>query len=185
MLVPPWCPAAFASGCRLQDVVTAQKGMALIAAAANKVAAFPEVGTPSTLMCMPILVLLCPTSCTHVVLMCCDSIPQGSNKDSMALPYLHELDQVDPSRLLSQAKAEGNYFQPLDVASPMQEDKADLSNSVQSLVECLEITMMQHPLLAVRNMAFWSLDALLIALQVVHNLTASNCPVTHHCIGTI
>lgn len=54
----------------------------------------------------------------------------------------------------------------------MQEDKADLSNSVQSLVECLEITMMQHPLLTLRNMAFWSLDALLDSLQVEHTLTA-------------
>lgn len=58
----------------------------------------------------------------------------------------------------------------------MQEDKAVLSNSVQSLVECLEITMMQHPLLALRNMAFWSLDALLNALQVVHSLTAHERP---------
>ena len=30
----------------LQDVVVAQKGMALIAAAANQVAAFPEVANP-------------------------------------------------------------------------------------------------------------------------------------------
>lgn len=58
----------------------------------------------------------------------------------------------------------------------MQEDKAGLSNSVQSLLECLEITMMQHPLLALRNMAFWSLDALLNALQVVQSLTAYEQP---------
>ena len=65
----------------------------------------------------------------------------------------------------------------------MQEDKAVLSNSVQSLVECLEITMMQHPLLALRNMAFWSLEALLNALQVVHTLTAhEQPPLPNHCI---
>lgn len=58
----------------------------------------------------------------------------------------------------------------------MQEDKAGLSNSVQSLVDCLEITMMQHPLLALRNMAFWSLDALLNALQVLHSYTAHEQP---------
>lgn len=74
-----------------QDVVIAQKGMALIAAAANQVAAFPQGG------------------------------------------------------------------------------KAALSSSVQSLAECLEITMVQHPLLSLRNMAFWSLDALLNALQVMHD----------------
>lgn len=49
--------------CLLQDVVIAQKGMALIAAAAKEVAAFPEVGTLLMLMCMPLLVVLCPTSC--------------------------------------------------------------------------------------------------------------------------
>lgn len=165
--------------------MTAQKGMALIAAAANKVAAFPEVGTPLTLVCMPSMAVLRPTSCTDVtlqkgtvVLMCFGSIPQGSNKDSLAASYLHDLGQVNPSRLLSQAETEGDHFQLFDVASAMQEDKADLSNSMQSLVECLEITMIQHPLLALRNMAFWSLDALLRSLQVVHNLTASNSTIT-------
>ena len=54
--------------------------------------------------------------------------------------------------------------------SGMQGDKAALTSRVQSLVECLEITMVQHPLLSLRNMAFWSLDALLNALQVVHHL---------------
>lgn len=44
--VPPQCPADIMVCCFLQDVVIAQKGMALIAAAANQVAAFPEVGNP-------------------------------------------------------------------------------------------------------------------------------------------
>ena len=52
----PWYPAGFIDCCGLQDVVIAQKGMALIAAAANKVAAFPEVGTPLMLICKPVLV---------------------------------------------------------------------------------------------------------------------------------
>lgn len=94
----------------------------------------------------------------------------------MAVPYLHDLNQLGLLRLLSQARTEGNHFHLHDVASAMQEKKADLSSSVQSLVECLEITMMQHPLLALRNMAFWSLDALLNSLQVVHNITALNTP---------
>lgn len=45
-IVLPQCPADFMVCCFLQDVVIAQKGMALIAAAANQVAAFPQVGNP-------------------------------------------------------------------------------------------------------------------------------------------
>ena len=69
-----------------------------------------------------------------------------------------------------------------DLAWAMQDHKADLSNSVQSLVECLEITMIQHPLLSLRNMAFWSLDALLNALQVMYtyNLDLLSPPVIDH-----
>ena len=52
----------------------------------------------------------------------------------------------------------------------MQHDKADLSDSVKGLVECLEVTMVQHPLLSLRNMAFWSLESLLSALQVMNIL---------------
>ena len=108
-------------------------------------------------------------------LMCFGSTPD-SKKDNMAMPYLHELDQLGLLRLLSRTRTEGNHSHLHDVAGVMQEDKADLSNSVQSLVECLEITMMQHPLLALRNMAFWSLDALLNSLQVVYNLKALITP---------
>ncbi|KAL0053374.1 hypothetical protein WJX82_004863 [Trebouxia sp. C0006] len=38
--------------------------------------------------------------------------------------------------------------------------------SVLCLVESLEVTMVQHPMAALRNMAFWALDSLLNALQV-------------------
>ena len=36
------------------------------------------------------------------------------------------------------------------------------------MVHSLEMTMIQHPLLSLRNMAFWALDSLLDALQVRH-----------------
>ena len=48
----------------------------------------------------------------------------------------------------------------------VQAHKGCLDGSVQSLVESLEVTMVQHPLAALRNMAFWALDSLLNALQV-------------------
>ncbi|KAA6423224.1 MAG: hypothetical protein FRX49_07211 [Trebouxia sp. A1-2] len=47
---------------------------------------------------------------------------------------------------------------------------ASASNHVatfpESLVESLEVTMVQHPVAALRNMAFWALDSLLNALRV-------------------
>ncbi len=48
----------------------------------------------------------------------------------------------------------------------VQAHRGCLDGSVQSLVESLEVTMVQHPLAALRNMAFWALDSLLNALQV-------------------
>lgn len=52
------------------------------------------------------------------------------------------------------------------VASFPEGRKAGLSDSVRSMVHSLEMTMIQHPLLSLRNMAFWALDSLLDALQV-------------------
>ena len=49
-LVPLQCPADFIICCFLQNEVVAQKGMALIAAAANQVAKFPEVEKPMVLV---------------------------------------------------------------------------------------------------------------------------------------
>ncbi|KAL0033763.1 hypothetical protein WJX77_004457 [Trebouxia sp. C0004] len=52
------------------------------------------------------------------------------------------------------------------VAAFPEAHRGCLDGSVQSLVKTLEVTMVQHPLAALRNMAFWALDSLLDALQV-------------------
>ena len=59
----------------------------------------------------------------------------------------------------------------------VQGNKAGLSPSVQNLVESLEVTMVQHPLTSLRNMAYWALDCLLNALQVapLHMLMVVRC----------
>ena len=61
------------------------------------------------------------------------------------------------------------------VFAGLQEGKAQMYDKVQELVEWLEATMQQHPLLPLRNMAFWTLDCLLDALQV-HLCTALMSP---------
>ncbi|KAL0029559.1 hypothetical protein WJX79_004304 [Trebouxia sp. C0005] len=52
------------------------------------------------------------------------------------------------------------------VATFPEAHRGFLDGSVQSLVESLEVTMVQHPVAALRNMAFWALDSLLNALRV-------------------
>lgn len=54
----------------------------------------------------------------------------------------------------------------LDKRLIVQAHRGFLDGSVQSLVESLEVTMVQHPVAALRNMAFWALDSLLNALRV-------------------
>ena len=46
-----------------------------------------------------------------------------------------------------------------------------MNDKVQGLVEWLETTMQQHPLLPLRNMAFWTLDCFLDALQVMSSMS--------------
>ena len=58
----------------------------------------------------------------------------------------------------------------LDRSLAVQAHRGCHDGSVQSLVESLEVTMVQHPLAALRNMAFWALDSLLNALQVNFSL---------------
>lgn len=68
------------------------------------------------------------------------------------------------------------------VAAFPEAHRGCLDGSVQSLVASLEVTMVQHPLPALRNMAFWALDSLLNALQaqsssdVMQQLLGSDAP---------
>lgn len=57
-----------------------------------------------------------------------------------------------------------NSLMPVVVG--LQGDRAQLDSNVRGLVGWLETTMQQHPMLPLRNMAFWTLDCLLDALQV-------------------
>ena len=50
----------------------------------------------------------------------------------------------------------------------MQEDRAEVTSSVIGLVEWLEATMQHNPLPPLRNMAYWTMNHLLDALQVSH-----------------
>ena len=50
----------------------------------------------------------------------------------------------------------------------LQKDRAEVTDSVSRLVEWLEATMQHNPMPPLRNMAFWTLNHLLDALQVLH-----------------
>jgi hypothetical protein len=58
----------------------------------------------------------------------------------------------------------------LDRGLTVQARRGCFDGSVLCLVESLEVTMVQHPMAALRNMAFWALDSLLNALQVISSL---------------
>lgn len=56
----------------------------------------------------------------------------------------------------------------------VQAHRGCIDGSVQCLVESLEVTMVQHPMAALRNMASWALDSLLNALQVSSSLASAS-----------
>ncbi len=66
----------------------------------------------------------------------------------------------------------------LDKSLAVQAHRGCHDGSVQSLVESLVVTMVQHPLSALRNMAFWALDSLLNALQVNFSLSLPRRPLS-------